>query len=57
MRHAGQVVTRTRRGFAFGRIAATSVIAAAMVLLVLVTPKLRRPAEPGLAWQAEERRA
>jgi uncharacterized membrane-anchored protein len=32
-------------GFEFGRITATAVIAVAMVVLVLLSPKLRRPAE------------
>lgn len=38
-------------GFEFGRFAATGAIAAAMVLLVLLSPKLRRPAGPAAAVQ------
>ena len=42
----GDTLTKSHAqgGFAFGRIAATLVIGAAMVLFVLLSPKLRRPA-------------
>jgi uncharacterized membrane-anchored protein len=42
----GDVLTKShgQGGFEFGRITATLVIAAAMVVLIVVSPKLRRPA-------------
>ena len=46
--HAGPVVTLTKShaqgGLEFGRITATLVLAAAMVVLIVVSSKLRRPA-------------